>query len=82
MKARLEYIGNSRGIRLPKPMIAAAGLTEEVDIKVVGDWIVLSSIWRPRAGWAEAAAHAHERDEDTLLDPHLQTRFDNEEWTW
>ncbi len=29
MKARLVRIGNSRGIRLPKPLIAEAGLTEE-----------------------------------------------------
>ena len=32
MKARLVRIGNSRGLRLPKPLIEEAGLKDEVEI--------------------------------------------------
>lgn len=37
---------------------------------------------RPRDGWAEAAAGAHVRGDDRLLDEPVPTRFDLEEWTW
>ena len=36
MKTHLVRIGNSRGVRLPKPLIAQAGLTEEVELRVQG----------------------------------------------
>ena len=32
MKARIVRIGNSRGVRLPKPLIEEARLSEEVEI--------------------------------------------------
>ena len=31
MKAKLVQIGNSRGVRLPKPMIEEAGLKDDVE---------------------------------------------------
>lgn len=34
MKARLVRIGNSRGIRLPKPLIEQAGLVDEVELRM------------------------------------------------
>jgi antitoxin MazE len=34
MKARLVRIGNSRGVRLPKPLILEAGLGEDVELRV------------------------------------------------
>lgn len=34
MKARIITIGNSRGIRFPKPVIEESGLTDEVEISV------------------------------------------------
>ena len=41
MKARLVRIGNSRGVRLPKPLILQAGLTDEVELTVQGGAIVI-----------------------------------------
>jgi len=82
MKTRIVRIGNSRGIRLPKPLIEEAGLTEEVDIKVIDGTIVIASTERPRAGWESAAERMHELQEDSLLDPPTRTRFDEEEWKW
>ena len=76
MKTRLVRIGNSRGIRLPKAIIAQTGLTEEVELHVRDGVIVIERGCTPRAGWAQAAKEMHERGEDLLLDPPCPTRFD------
>lgn len=82
MKARLIRIGNSRGIRLPKPLIVQAGLTDEVELRVKDGAIVIKPASTPRAGWAEAAREIRDRGEDRLLDPPAPKRFDEEEWEW
>jgi antitoxin MazE len=82
MKARLIRIGNSRGVRLPKPLIEEAGLREEVEVRVRGGAVVISSVREPRAGWAEAASEMSEQGEDRLLDETTTTQFDEKEWRW
>ena len=82
MKTRLVRIGNSRGVRLPKPLIAQAGLTEEVELHVRDGAIVIERASTPRAGWAMAAKEMHERDEDLLLDLPTLSQFDEKEWEW
>lgn len=82
MKTRLVRIGNSRGVRLPKPLIAQAGLTDEVRLRLRDGGILIESSTPPRAGWAEAALAMRERDEDSLIDPPAATHFDETEWEW
>lgn len=82
MKARLVRIGNSRGIRLPKPVIEEAGLEEEVDVRVRQGAVIITSAARPRAGWAEAARRMREIGEDALLDEPTPTAFDQKDWRW
>ena len=82
MKTRLVRIGNSRGVRLPKPLIEEAGLTEEVELTVRDGAVVVARVAGNRSGWAEAARQMHERGEDVLLDPVVTTRFDEKEWEW
>jgi len=82
VRARLVRIGNSRGLRLPKPLIEEAGLADEVDLQVRGGTIVIRPVGRPRVGWAEAAQRAREASHDQVLDAPTETRFDREEWTW
>lgn len=82
MKTRLIRIGNSRGVRLPKPLIEEAGLTEEVDLRTRDGTIIIARARRTRAGWAEAARLIHERSEDRMEEPPTSTRFDEEEWEW
>jgi antitoxin MazE len=82
MKTRLIRIGNSRGIRLPKPLIVQAGLTEEVELHVRDGAIVIERASTPRTGWAQAAKETHERGEDQLLDSPVPTQFDEKEWEW
>ena len=82
MKARLVRIGNSRGVRLPKPLIEEAGLTDDVEVRVRGGALIIMSATRPRSGWAEAAKRMRQRGEEGLLDEPTSTRFDGEEWRW
>ena len=56
MKGKLAQIGNSRGVRLPKPLLEEAGLTGEVEIRAREGAIVIERVGRPRAGWAEAGS--------------------------
>lgn len=81
MKTRLVRIGNSRGVRLPKPLITEAGLTEEVELLVREDGILIASSASRRARWAEAARLGHERGDDRPLIGGSSARFD-EEWEW
>jgi antitoxin MazE len=82
MKSRLIRIGNSRGIRLPKPLIEEAGLRQEVELHVREGGLLITSRRKPRAGWAEAAQQMRERGDDRLIDQPTTTRFDEEEWRW
>ncbi len=64
MKSKLVRIGNSRGVRLPKPLIEQAGLADQVELRVREGAIIISPAKGPRDGWAEAAKQLRERQED------------------
>jgi antitoxin (DNA-binding transcriptional repressor) of toxin-antitoxin stability system/antitoxin component of MazEF toxin-antitoxin module len=49
MKARIVRIGNSQGIRIPKPLLEQTGLADEVELEVEGDCLVVRAAGRPRA---------------------------------
>ena len=74
MKSRLVRIGNSRGIRLSKPVIEQARLAEEVEVDVRDGAVVITSARSPRAGWADAARLMRGNSEDVLLDDPVPTR--------
>jgi antitoxin MazE len=84
MKARLVRIGNSQGIRIPKPLLEQAGLQDEVEIEVEGNRLVILPLRHPRAGWDEAFQAMARQGDDALLDDGdlLPTRWDEEEWEW
>jgi len=82
MKTRIVRIGNSRGIRIPKPLLTQAGLGEEVELRVEAGAIRIESLTAPRAGWAEAAQQLVATEGTGLLDEPVPTRFDTDEWEW
>jgi antitoxin MazE len=82
MKTRLVRIGNSRGVRLRKTIIAQDGLNEEVELGVRDGAVVIARATSARAGWAAAASKMRQRGEDRLLDAPTPTGFDDEEWEW
>lgn len=81
MRARLVRIGNSRGVRLPKPLIDEVGLGEVVQLHVRGGTIVIAPERGARVGWADAAKELRAASGDSL-DSSLPTRFEADEWQW
>lgn len=83
MKTELVPIGNSRGVRIPKPLIAQCGFGDRVELRVENDCLVISQARRPREGWEDAFRAAGVATEDELL---LETvepnEFDRKEWQW
>lgn len=49
MKALIVTIGNSKGIRIPKPLLEESGLSGEVEIKVVRGGIKITPFKRKKA---------------------------------
>ena len=82
MKARIIRIGNSRGLRIPKPLIEQVGLGEDVEMVVREHALVITPIGRPRAGWGEAFRPMAARGDDRLVDEPRTTRWDEEAWEW
>ncbi|MGO9145797.1 MAG: AbrB/MazE/SpoVT family DNA-binding domain-containing protein [Desulfomonilia bacterium] len=84
MKSRIIKIGNSRGIRLPKPLIEQTGLKEEVEIQVEGNRLIIAPVVRPRALWSESFQKMASKNDDALLDGDVQvpTTWDEEDWEW
>lgn len=81
-RTRIVRIGNSQGIRVPRPLIEQAQLPEEVELHAEPGRLVVRAARGPRDGWADAARAMRERGEDGLLDAPTVTTFDDEEWTW
>ena len=83
MRAKIIRIGNSRGIRLPKPILEASGITDEVDLKVEeGRVILMRPQKHPREGWAESIAAIGPDEEDWSDWQKFPNEFDDTEWTW
>lgn len=84
MKTKIVKIGNSRGIRIPKPLIAQAGLQEEVEISVEENRLVIAPAGHPRSDWAEAFRAMASKGDDSLLDDAgaKAGKWDEEEWEW
>jgi len=70
MEIAIRNIGNSKGVVLPKPLLAQAGLAGLTSAKVAVEngSIVLRKPSAPvRAGWAQAAAALAVKGDDALL---------------
>jgi antitoxin MazE len=84
MKTRVVAIGNSQGIRIPKPLLEQTGLSGEVELSAEDGALVIRPAKRPRARWAEAFQEMARRGDDALLDdaaPGLSA-WDEGEWEW
>jgi antitoxin MazE len=82
MKTRIVRIGNSRGIRIPKPLLEQARLREEVELEVLDNRLVISSSDHPRTGWEAAFRAMAAAGDDQLLDTPAPTTFDRMDWEW
>jgi antitoxin MazE len=84
VKTSIIKIGNSKGIRIPKPLLDQAALGEEVELEAQDGQIVLRSSHHTRLAWDEQFAKMAEHKDDGLLDAEVPslTNWDAEEWEW
>lgn len=55
VEARVVRWGNSRGVRIPRPMLEQAGIVEDVTLEVrEGEIVIRPAEAHPRQGWADA----------------------------
>lgn len=84
MKTRIVRIGNSQGVRIPKPLLEQSGLGEEVYLELENGRIIIRAADQPRQGWEQAFRAMAERGDDVLLDSDAPASavWDDEEWEW
>jgi antitoxin MazE len=83
MRTELVRIGNSRGVRIPKPLIKQCGLGDTVELRIENDCLVISPERRPRQDWGETFRAAGPAVQDErLLETAEPNEFDRREWQW
>lgn len=82
IRSKVINIGNSRGIRIPRPLLEQAGLTDEVELSVEGNKLIIHAARQPRQDWDVQFSSMAETRDDRLLDDLTASRWDEEEWEW
>ncbi|CAB5093257.1 hypothetical protein D3OALGB2SA_1447 [Olavius algarvensis associated proteobacterium Delta 3] len=84
MRARVVKIGNSRGIRLPKPLLDQTGIIEDVDLEVENNRIIIRPVSSPRNGWENTFRSMAEKGDNGMVigDENISHSWDEEEWQW
>jgi antitoxin MazE len=82
MKIELVRIGNSRGIRIPKPLIEQCGFGDTVEVEVEHDRLVITPERFARQGWKEAFAAGSFAPDPLPFEVFPSNEFDAGEWTW
>lgn len=85
MIAKIVKIGNSRGIRIPKPLIEQIGTPDQVELILKDNELIIRSVDNPRKGWDRAFQRAQENQNASHKDEGIdivENDWDNEEWTW
>ena len=84
MRLKIVPIGNSRGVRIPKPLLEQAGIEDEVEVEADGNTLIFRSVKKgPRQGWEKAFQVMSEQGDDELLDAKsTASAWDQNEWEW
>ncbi len=86
MKAEIIRIGNSHGVRIPKPVLEQCGLSGQVEMNVENNQLIIAASQSVRKGWNEAfqtmADSDHDGDDEILMDDTGSAAFDQNEWQW
>ncbi len=82
MKVEIVRVGNSRGIRIPKPILEECGFHDTVELQIEKHRLVIAPARGPREGWEEAFRAAGSSVHDELFLDAPTNQFDREEWRW
>ena len=84
MRARVIKIGNSQGLRIPKPILEQTGILKDVEIEVEKDQIIIRPVKDAREGWDDAFKVMGEKGDDKPIieDEDIVHSWDEDEWQW
>ena len=85
MIAKIIQIGNFRGIRIPKTLLEQTGFSDEVELEVKNNHIIIKPAQKPRKGWQDKFQTMAKKSDDNLMDSSELTRlnpWNDEEWEW
>ncbi|MCD6588488.1 MAG: AbrB/MazE/SpoVT family DNA-binding domain-containing protein [Candidatus Fermentibacteraceae bacterium] len=81
MKASIIQIGNSKGLRIPKPVLEQCGFRGEVELEVHDKELIIKSARHSRYNWEKAFQAMAQNKNDQLIE-FAQNQWDEEEWEW
>jgi antitoxin MazE len=83
MRARVIKIGNSKGLRIPKPILEQTGIMDDVEIEVEKNQIIIRPVKDVRDGWDDAFKLMGKKgDDELIIDDEISHSWDEEEWQW
>jgi antitoxin MazE len=84
VKSQIVKIGNSRGIRIPKVLLDQVKFSDDIEVEVQGDKLIIRSVRSSRQGWDDQFIEMARHGDDKLLDSELvnPSSWDKDEWEW
>ena len=83
MRARVIKIGNSQGLRIPKPILEQTGIMGDVEIEVEKNQIIIRPVKNFREGWDVAFKNMGEKgDDELIISDSITNLWDEKEWQW
>lgn len=83
MKIKVIKIGNSKGVRIPKPFLEQCGIEDEIEINVENENIIIHSPVNTRENWSvQFQAMAENVDDNLFISDSLENDFDADDWDW
>jgi len=81
MKASIIKIGNSQGVRIPKPVLDQCGFEKEVELEIVNQELIIKAPVTVRKNWASLFKKMAQNQDDHLLD-FPAAMWEEDEWEW
>jgi antitoxin MazE len=79
MRTHLRKIGNSKGVLIPAAMLAELGISDEVEIHLEGQRLVVEPVRQPRRHWFDG--YDAGRD-DEVWGELVEADANEDEWQW
>jgi len=81
MKASIIQIGNSQGLRIPKPILKQCGFDGEVELEVQDKKLIIKPYASVRNNWEKSFEKMAKNGDDQLLE-FAPNQWDEEKWEW
>jgi antitoxin MazE len=83
---KMRNIGNSKGIIIPKEMIAQCNMEENVTIEVKDQQLIIRKVESPQIQWDTVFNNCIHESAEEKIDAQsmgdFPNQFDEEEWQW